>query len=239
MRYLVKGKLTFNSRSSAVIKGTTEINLEFVNDSNDADNARRIISHKGNWLCQGMNWAEKEKADMVKNGGSFKKDRHAFLPGFDGVGFISEVTSITELLKMNRILLSGNLGQDCEVKTSDKGNTFMKFSIADQQGDNVVWYNCVCFDAKAIEYARNNLVKGARAEIWGKHQVQTTDKGTYQSVIVTDIVSVYNKNSVKSDDAPRATKSSGNGGTIRKGGIKSAPAEQDDDGDPFLCLKPR
>ena len=133
---------------------------------------------------------------------------------------------------MNRLLLNGNLGQDCEVKTSDKGNTFMRFSIADQQGETLVWYNCVCFDAKAIEYNRDNLVKGARAEIIGKHQVQTTDKGTYQSVIVTDIVSVYNKNAKKGDayEAP-ANKPEGK---IRKGGVKSAPVAAEDDEAPFL-----
>ncbi len=126
---------------------------------------------------------------------------------------------------MNRILLRGNLGSDLEEKVSPKGNYFAKFSVAENLGADKAaeWYNCICFDKHLIEFDKERLVKGSNIELWGVLKTDRTDKGTYHSVQVKDIVSVYAKQGAggSSNAAPK----------VRAGGVKAvaAPVEEDED----------
>lgn len=130
---------------------------------------------------------------------------------------------------MIRSFVHGNLGADCEVKTSPKGATYLTFSVASTDGETTTWVGCTIFDAKMIEFNRDKLVKGARVEVYGRQRQTTNDKGTYVNLIVLDVVSCYAKQGASGGTTPVTAKV--------RAGVKApirGDANEDDDGDPFL-----
>ncbi|MBI2416857.1 MAG: single-stranded DNA-binding protein, partial [Ignavibacteriales bacterium] len=88
-------------------------------------------------------------------------------------------------LSMNKVILVGNLGRDCETRfTADNSFAITTFSIAtsrrykNKEGawtDETTWHNIVVFNAS--DYTKENLLKGKKVCIEGRISTrQYTDK---------------------------------------------------------------
>lgn len=106
----------------------------------------------------------------------------------------------------------GNLGSDCELKVSGKGKAFLKFSVGTQVGDNTQWVNCVVFSQDVIDFNKDKLVKGCRVEVYGNLKMDVTDKGSYLSLVVLDVISAYSKNGAANNPRTTTAKVSGSTG---------------------------
>jgi len=73
---------------------------------------------------------------------------------------------------MNNWTFTGNLGKDCEVRTTQSGMTVCTFSVAVKSGygDNAktTWANCALFGKRAEGGLPQYLVKGAQVCISGE-----------------------------------------------------------------------
>lgn len=76
---------------------------------------------------------------------------------------------------MNVVILSGNLGQDPEIRIAQSGNTVASFSLAvrrkvQKDGEDISdWFNCTAFGKKA-EFCEKYLHKGSRVMVVGEIQ---------------------------------------------------------------------
>jgi single-strand DNA-binding protein len=61
----------------------------------------------------------------------------------------------------------GTLGRNAELKTSARGDPFVKFSVAVSDGVETQWVNVCAFDQSAVA-AAGNLTKGTRVYAEGK-----------------------------------------------------------------------
>jgi single-strand DNA-binding protein len=61
----------------------------------------------------------------------------------------------------------GTLGRNAELKTSARGDPFVKLSVAVNDGAETQWVNVCAFDQSAVA-AAGNLTKGARVYAEGK-----------------------------------------------------------------------
>lgn len=88
-------------------------------------------------------------------------------------------------LSMNKVILVGNLGRDCETRfTADNSFAITTFSIATSRSyknkegawtDETTWHNIVVFNAS--DYTKENLLKGKKVCIEGRISTrQYTDK---------------------------------------------------------------
>lgn len=97
---------------------------------------------------------------------------------------------------MNKVTLVGRLGQDPELKTSNSGNSFAKFSIAtnDGFGDNkkTNWHNCTAF-GKAAEIISQYIKKGNEIAVSGSIDYNSHEDKTYTSILVSDFTFLGNK----------------------------------------------
>lgn len=75
---------------------------------------------------------------------------------------------------LNRVMLIGNLGKDCETKQASDNFAITSFSIAtqrsykknDQWEQETTWHNIKAFNAS--DYTRNALTKGAKVAVEGR-----------------------------------------------------------------------
>jgi len=74
---------------------------------------------------------------------------------------------------MNKVILSGNLGKDVEIRTSKSGMDVGTFSMATTKrvkGESVTaWHNIICFD-KLAGLAGQYLHKGSKVLVVGEIQ---------------------------------------------------------------------
>ena len=81
---------------------------------------------------------------------------------------------------MNCWTFTGNLGKDCEVRTTQGGMTVCSFSVAVKSGygDNAktTWANCALFGKRAEGGLPQYLVKGAQVCISGEACLDEWDK---------------------------------------------------------------
>jgi single-strand DNA-binding protein len=71
---------------------------------------------------------------------------------------------------MNCVILSGNLGNDPELRHTASGKAVCSFRIGTQEyKDETEWHNVVCWDVIA-EVAGKYLTKGSRVNILGRIQ---------------------------------------------------------------------
>jgi single-stranded DNA-binding protein len=61
----------------------------------------------------------------------------------------------------------GTLGRAAELKTSTRGDQFVKMSVAVNEGDGTMWINVTAFDEAAIA-AASALAKGAKVYCEGR-----------------------------------------------------------------------
>lgn len=94
-------------------------------------------------------------------------------------------------MSINKIVLTGNLTKDPEVKYTQSGKAVAMFSIAvnDGFGDNQkTYYPNIVVWGKTAETVGNNLVKGSKVGVVGKLTTRSYDNSAGQKVYVTEVV---------------------------------------------------
>ena len=94
-------------------------------------------------------------------------------------------------MSINKIVLTGNLTKDPDVKYTQAGKAVAMFSIAvnDGFGDNQkTYYPNIVVWGKTAETVGNNLVKGSKVGVVGKLTTRSYDNSAGQKVYVTEVV---------------------------------------------------
>lgn len=81
---------------------------------------------------------------------------------------------------MNLFAFTGNLGRDCEIRSTASGTTICNFAVAvtSGYGDNKTtsWINCALFGKRAEGGLVQYLKKGTQVAVSGELTVRTYDK---------------------------------------------------------------
>lgn len=94
-------------------------------------------------------------------------------------------------MSINKVILTGNLTKNPEVKYTQSGKAVAMFSIAvnDGFGDNQkTYYPNIVVWGKTAETVGNNLVKGSKVGVVGKLTTRSYDNSAGQKVYVTEVV---------------------------------------------------
>jgi single-strand DNA-binding protein len=94
-------------------------------------------------------------------------------------------------MSINKIVLTGNLTKNPEVKYTQSGKAVAMFSIAvnDGFGDNQkTYYPNIVVWGKTAETVGNNLGKGSKVGVVGKLTTRSYDNSAGQKVYVTEVV---------------------------------------------------
>jgi len=94
-------------------------------------------------------------------------------------------------MSINKVVLTGNLTKDPEVKYTQSGKAVAMFSIAvnDGFGDNQkTYYPNIVVWGKTAETVGNNLAKGSKVGVVGKLTTRSYDNSAGQKVYVTEVV---------------------------------------------------
>jgi single-strand DNA-binding protein len=94
-------------------------------------------------------------------------------------------------MSINKIVLTGNLTKNPDVKYTQSGKAVAMFSIAvnDGFGDNQkTYYTNIVVWGKTAETVGNNLVKGSKVGVVGKLTTRSYDNSAGQKVYVTEVV---------------------------------------------------
>jgi single-strand DNA-binding protein len=94
-------------------------------------------------------------------------------------------------MSINKIVLTGNLTKNPEVKYTQSGKAVAMFSIAvnDGFGDNQkTYYPNIVVWGKTAETVGNNLAKGSKVGVVGKLTTRSYDNSAGQKVYVTEVV---------------------------------------------------
>lgn len=97
------------------------------------------------------------------------------------------------VVKMNRVVLSGRLTKDIEIKMTPTGTKVGNFGIAvnrkkqQVKEQKVDFFNCVCFN-KTAEFLEQWSGKGLRVEIDGRVQTRSWNEDTGKKRTVTEIL---------------------------------------------------
>ena len=112
---------------------------------------------------------------------------------------------------MNIVTLTGNIGKDLELQTSNTGTSYLRFNLAvkdDFKKDVTNWIPCVCF-GKTAELVDQYCSKGSKIGVIGSWNVNQSEKDgekrTYHSVTVNRVEFLGSKNN--SDGGKSSTKS--------------------------------
>lgn len=103
----------------------------------------------------------------------------------------SFVTVAGRRKRMNKIILTGRLGKDVDVKYTQSGKCVAEFSLAVQEGygdkKTTTWINIVAWD-KLAETCGNYLSKGMSVLVEGRLQIRSYDGKDGQKKYVTEVV---------------------------------------------------
>ena len=94
-------------------------------------------------------------------------------------------------MSINKVILTGNLTKNPEVKYTQSGKAVAMFSIAvnDGFGDNQkTYYPNIVVWGKTAETVGNNLAKGSKVGVVGKLTTRSYDNSAGQKVYVTEVV---------------------------------------------------
>ena len=105
---------------------------------------------------------------------------------------------------MNKVILTGNLGKDPELKYSQKGEAVCNFSMATKFKDKTEWHNCVAF-GKQAEICGQYLKKGSKVAIDGRLATTTWEKDGQRHYKTEIIVVMMEILGGKRDEEPQTT----------------------------------
>jgi single-strand DNA-binding protein len=98
---------------------------------------------------------------------------------------------------MNLFAFSGNIGRDCEVRTTQSGASVASFSVAVNSGygdkKKTTWVRCLLFGKRAEGGLIQYLTKGTQVEVTGELSVsewsdKTSGENKYQVEVVVSTV---------------------------------------------------
>ena len=128
-----------------------------------------------------------------------KVDRGDFKESIASFKIEEIITTVDKLIPFNMIGISGNVGQDVEVKYFDSGKNNAKFTLAVRRGkDDPDWFPIEIWGAPA-KVAEKYVEKGSRVSVKGHlKQDSWTDKKTGEvrtkPVVVADQIGLEGKN---------------------------------------------
>ena len=106
---------------------------------------------------------------------------------------------------MNKVTLVGRLGQDPELKTSQAGTSFVKFSIATNDGfgdkKKTNWHNCTAF-GKASEIINQYVKKGNEIAVSGSIDYNKHEDKMYTGILVNDFTFIGGKSEAQTPHVP-------------------------------------
>lgn len=104
---------------------------------------------------------------------------------------------------MNKVTLVGRLGQDPEHKTATSGKTFVKFSLAtnDGFGDNkkTNWHSCTAF-GKAADIINQYVKRGSEIAVSGSIDYNKNEDKYYTNILVNDFTFIGGKSETTQPD---------------------------------------
>jgi len=123
---------------------------------------------------------------------------------------------------VNRVMLTGRLGKDVELKVTANGVPVATFTVASGRGvkqpdgsykDQTEWFRCVAWERQA-ETASTLLKKGSHVYVEGRLQTREWNDTQGQKRYTTEVVvSDFNK----LDNKPAGEQGPGNEGGLRAG----------------------
>jgi single-strand DNA-binding protein len=91
---------------------------------------------------------------------------------------------------MNKVILSGRLTKDVDVRYTQTGKCVANFSLAVNKKDNVNFFNVVVWE-KLAEICANNLGKGSKVLVDGELSSRSYEDSSGSKKTVTEVVA-YN-----------------------------------------------
>lgn len=140
---------------------------------------------------------------------------------------------------MNSVVISGNLGQDPELRTSQAGKPYCKFSLAIREfrkDEHTTWANCVCF-GKTAEYVGEKTGKGDSLCVSGRLEIKPFEGNDgvkkYYTTIVCNDIELIKSSGNGSSRAAKQEEFSSQVKDLVESNKPVAPAEITDDDIPF------
>ncbi len=105
---------------------------------------------------------------------------------------VTEIKRKNEVNKMNKVILSGRLTRDAEVRYSQSGSAVAKFSLAvdrkfNKEEQSADFINCVAFN-KTAEFLEQYGKKGTKFIVEGRIQTGSYTDKNGNKVYTTDVV---------------------------------------------------
>ena len=113
---------------------------------------------------------------------------------------------------INLIIVSGNIGRDCEVKYLPSGKALAEFSLPVKSGwgdnEKTTWFKCVIFGKRAEGKLPEMLTKGQKVTVTGQFSVNewTNKEGgtSYQCQIAVDGIDLSGNPAQQAPAKPQA-----------------------------------
>ncbi len=91
----------------------------------------------------------------------------------------------------NRVIVTGNIGHDPELKKTDKDVSYLRFGLATtyafKDTEETTWHNCVAWGNSA-EILAEHLTKGRKLQIEGRLRTTSFGNGESQKVKRTEVL---------------------------------------------------
>lgn len=120
---------------------------------------------------------------------------------------------------MRTLVIDGNLGRDCEVRTSRDGRKYVKFSFANKiyvgGQEKSEWFDATCYDPYVVETQSKYLTKGTYVKVTGtfRSDVSVKDGKVYLNQYVQVYAVEYGGNGNGKKNEGETTMSTYTGGT--------------------------
>lgn len=121
-----------------------------------------------------------------------------------------------------KTVLIGNLGRDPEVKTTQSGERYARFSVAVNKtvkGEKVTrWFDVTCWDSKKVEVLESYARKGTKLFVEGDLETRTyTDKNGAEKLAVEIVIGRFDGRLLllSSRDGDAATPQQSSGGASK------------------------
>jgi len=114
----------------------------------------------------------------------------------------------------NKVLLTGNIGHEPELKKTDKDVSYLRFSLATtyvfKDTEETTWHNCVAWGHSA-EILAEYVAKGRKLQIEGRLRTSSFENSEGQAVkrteiLVENFVFLSGPALVKAEDSGKASK---------------------------------
>lgn len=89
-------------------------------------------------------------------------------------------------MNVNRAILIGNAGNDCELRQTKKGVDVTNFFLATSEKDRTQWHRVVCWD-RAARYAAAKVKKGSLVYVEGSIVYNQRDDGNGGKKYITEV----------------------------------------------------